>query len=455
MGWNDATNKLGGMCIADQTLVSKGIAPDGNGFYRYCGKNRPIDNPLTPFAPRIGFAYRPFNGDKTVIRGGYGIFWDSAEGREIDGSSDIYPYVSRGQFIQSVGEKLKTTDSLFPSFSNPGPVTPAANSFLAVNISESPRNPYVQQWSFSVQRQIGSDTKLEVNYIGNKGTHLLMRRNIAQALVPTDPNNVTPVLARRPYPNFVVFINSDWSGSSNYHSGNVKLEHRTGPLLLTMAYTWAKSIDNKSAAAGIGGADTGWQGFIDNHNVRLDHGLSDFNVDHRLVSSFVYNLPFGRGQKYASNVGKVAAAVVGGWQVNGIATFQRGFPYSIYSADLGGLLDNFNNRANLVGDPRTGFTQSIAQWFNTKAFAQPPAGVIGTSGRNNLRAPGINNWDLSAFKNFNFRERLALQMRLESFNALNHTQWGGPNHNTTSPQYGQITSARAGRINQVGLKFLF
>jgi hypothetical protein len=455
IGWNDATNKLGGMCIADQTLVSKGIAPDGNGFYRYCGKNRPIDNPLTPFAPRIGFAYRPFGGDKTVIRGGYGIFWDSAEGREIDGSSDIYPYVSRGQFIQSVGEKLQTTDSLFPSFSNPGPVTPAANSFLAVNISESPRNPYVQQWSFSVQRQIGSDTKLEVNYIGNKGTHLLMRRNIAQALVPTDPNNVTPVLARRPYPNFVVFINSDWSGSSNYHSGNVKLEHRTGPLLLTMAYTWAKSIDNKSAAAGIGGADTGWQGFIDNHNVRLDHGLSDFNVDHRLVSSFVYNLPFGRGQKYASNVGKVADAVVGGWQVNGIATFQRGFPYSIYSADLGGLLDNFNNRANLVGDPRSGFTQSIAQWFNTKAFDQPRAGVIGTSGRNILRAPGINNWDLSAFKNFNFRERLALQMRLESFNSLNHTQWGSPNHNTTSPQYGQITSARAGRINQVGLKFLF
>ena len=457
MGWNDVTNKLGGMCIADQSLVSKGIAPDGNGFYRYCGKNRPVDNPLTPFAPRVGFAYRPFNGDKTVIRGGYGIFWDSAEGREIDGSSDIYPYVSRGQFIQSVGQsqKLQTTDSLFPTFSNPGPVTPAANSFLAVNISESPRNPYVQQWSLSVQRQIGSDTKLEVNYIGNKGTHLLMRRNFAQALIPTDPNNITPVLARRPYPNFVVFIDSDWSGNSSYHSGNVKLEHRTGALMVTMAYTWAKSIDTKSAAAGIGGADTGWQGFIDNHNTKLDHGLSDFNVDHRLVSSFVYNLPVGRGQKYASSVNKVADLAVGGWQVNGIATFQRGFPYSIYSDDLGGLLDNFNNRANLVGDPRSGFTQNIDHWFNPKAFAQPRAGVIGTSGRNILRAPGINNWDLSAFKNFSFLEKVSLQMRLESFNALNHTQWGSPSHNTSSQQYGQITSARPGRINQVGLKFLF
>jgi Carboxypeptidase regulatory-like domain len=462
MGWWDVTNKLGGMCIADQSLVTKGIAPDGNGFYRYCGSNRPIGNPLTPFAPRLGFAYRPFGGDKTVVRGGYGIFWDSAEGREIDGSADIYPYVSRGAGSQTANQAtpLQTTDSLFPNFTNPGPVTPAANSFLAVNISEAPRNPYVQQWSLSIQRQLSSNTKLEVNYIGNKGTHLLMRRNFAQALVPTAPvpadiKLIPTVAQRKPYPQFGIFINSDWSGNSSYQSGNVKIEHRAGNLLFTSAYTWAKSIDNKSAAAGIGGADTGWQGFIDNHNVRLDHGLSDFNVDHRLVSSFVYNLPFGRGQKYASSVNKAADAVIGGWQTNGIVTFQRGFPYSIYAQDLGGLLDDFSNRANLVGNPRTGFTQSIAEWFNTGAFAQPPAGVVGNAGRNILRAPGINNWDASLFKNFNFRERLSMQMRLESFNAFNHTQWGGPDHNTSSPQFGQITGARAGRINQVGLKVLF
>jgi hypothetical protein len=457
MGWNDVTNQLGGMCIADPTLVDKGIAPAGNGFYRYCGKNRPIDNPLTPFAPRVGFAYRPFAGNKTVIRGGYGIFWDSAEGREIDGSADIYPYVSRGDYKQTAGQvaPLQTTDALFPSFSNPGPVTPAANSFLAVNISEAPRNPYVQQWSLSVQRELTSNTKLEVNYIGNKGTHLLMRRNFAQALVPTDPNNVTPVLERRPFPNFNVFINSDWSGNSSYQSANVKLEHRAGRLLFTTAYTWAKSIDNKSAAAGIGGADTGWQGFIDNHNTQLDHARSDFDVDHRLVSSFVYDLPFGRGGKYATNLNRAADALIGGWQLNGIVTFQRGFPYSIYAQDLGGLLDNYENRASLVGNPTSGFHQSIAQWFNTAAFAQPPGGVIGTSGRNILRAPGINNWDMSLFKNFEFREGMRLQMRLESFNAFNHTQWGGPDHFITDPQFGQITGARDGRINQLGLKFLF
>ena len=233
------------------------------------------------------------------------------------------------------------------------------------------------------------------------------------------------------------------------------MEHRAGRLLLTSAYTWAKSIDDKSAAAGIGGADTGWQGFIDNHNVRLDHARSDFDVDHRLVSSFLYNLPIGRGGKYLSSVGRAADFIVGGWQLNGIVTFQRGFPYSIYAQDLGGLLDDYENRAALIGNPKTGFTRSISEWFNTAAFAQPPGGVIGTSGRNILRGPGINNWDASLFKTFAFSEGVRLQMRLESFNAFNHTQWGGPDHNISDPQFGQITSANPGRINQVGLKLNF
>src|SRR5260370_22117190 len=154
MGVNEVGKRVGGGCGADKTVVGKGIAARGNGFYSYCGRNPPVDSPLTPFAPRFGFAYRPFGGDKTVVRGGYGIFWDSAEGREIDGSADIYPYVSRGAGSQSLGQAtpLQTTDTLFPSFSAPVPVTPAADSFLAVNISEFPRNPYVQHWSLSIQR---------------------------------------------------------------------------------------------------------------------------------------------------------------------------------------------------------------------------------------------------------------------------------------------------------------
>jgi hypothetical protein len=456
MGWLDTTNPLGGMCIADQSLVDKGIVGDGS-FYRYCGRNNPKDPSKTDFGPRLGFAYRPFDDNgRTVIRGGYGIFYDSAEGREIDGSADIYPYVSRGSYTQSIGQltPLQTTDQLFPVFSNPGPVTPAANSFIAVIISENPKDPYVQQWSLGVQRELTSNTTMELNYIGSKGSNLLMRRNIAQAL-PYTPEHPS-VEERKPFPQFGVYINSDWSGFSNYNAFNAKLEHRGRGSLATIAYTWAKSTDSKSAAAGIGASGfNGWQGFLNNHDPLRDHGLSDFDVDHRLVASFVYNLPFGRGEKYASDASTAKNLLVGGWQVNGIYTWQHGFPLTVTAADEGGVLDTFGtNRANLVGDPDSG-DRSINKWFNTAAFAQPALGEFGNSGRNILRGPGINNFDLALFKNFELPRNMRLQFRLESFNAFNHPQWSSVNTNVTSPQFGVITGARPGRINQLGFKFLF
>ena len=288
-----------------------------------------------------------------------------------------------------------------------------------------------------------------------------MRRNINQALPPnpnlplTDPRNA--VLARRPFPNFVTYIDSDWSGNSTYNAMNAKFEQRSSTLATTVVYTWAKSIDTKSAAAGIGGqAFNGWQGFLNNHDPKRDRGLSDFDVDHRLVASFVYDLPFGRGKRFGRSLNRAADALIGGWQLNGIATFQKGFPITINAADSGGLLDTFGtNRANLVGDPNSGATGTIDAWFNRSAFAQPAAGVFGSSGRNILRAPGINNWDLSLFKNIAITEGMRVQLRLESFNAFNHTQFGGPVTNVTSPQFGRITTTRPARINQLGMKFIW
>ncbi len=301
---------------------------------------------------------------------------------------------------------------------------------------------------------------IEFNYVGNMGTHLLMRHNFAQAIGPTAAEiasgNISPVALRKPYPNFGVFINSLWGGNSNYNSFNTKFERRAGRMIFTTVYTWAKSIDNKSAAAGIGQAETaGWQGFLDNHDIRRDRGQSAFSVDHRLVSSFVYQLPFGRGGRYLADASGVTEAIVGGWQVNGIVTFQNGFPYSVFARDIGGVLDTFGtNRSDVVGNPG-GHNPTTAEWFNTDAFAQPGPGAFGNSGRSILRGPGINNWDMAFFKNFNITEHARLQLRLESFNAFNHTQWNTPVHNVTSPQNGQITSARDARINQVGVKILW
>ncbi len=462
MGWRDLSNPRGGLLVADKTLVDKGIVGDGT-YYKFAGRRNPRDSPRNVFAPRFGFAFRPFSDDKTVVRGGYGIFFDSAEGREIDGAADIYPYVSRGNYIQTIGQSnLRTTDNMFPNFAGGGAASPAANTFLAVSMSPAPRNPYVQQWSLGVQRALMRNTTLELNYIGSKGTHLLMRRNIAQALPPANPAacaaNPTvgdcPVLRRRPFPNFATYIDSDWSGNSSYNAFNAKVEHRSNSFLFTAVYTWAKSIDNKSAAAGIGNDVAGWQGFLNNNDIRRDRGRSEFDVDHRLVSSFVYELPIGRNKRVGGNMPKALDVVIGGWQVNGIATFQRGFPMTISAADVGGLNDTSGtNRADLVGTPR--LLKRRDQWFDITAFRQPAAGFLGTSGRGILRLPGTNNWDTGLYKNFQLTEKLSFQFRLESFNAFNHTQWGGPVRSVADSRVGQILSARAARINQLGAKLVW
>jgi hypothetical protein len=462
MGWRDLSNPRGGLLVADKTLVDKGIVGDQS-YYKFANRRNPADASKKVFAPRLGFAFRPFSDDNTVVRGGYGIFFDSAEGREIDGAADIFPYVSRGNYMQTLGQtNLRTTDQLFPNFAGQPVATPAANTFLAVNISPQPRNPYVQQWSLGVQRALTQNTTLELNYIGSKGTHLLMRRNIAQARPPANPAICAatptaadcPVASRKPFPNFGTYIDSDWSGNSSYNAFNAKVEHRSNSMLFTAVYTWAKSIDNKSAAAGIGNDVAGWQGFLNNADIRRDRGRSEFDVDHRLVSSLVYELPIGRGKKFGGNLPKAADVVVGGWQVNAIATFQRGFPMTITAADVGGLNDTFGtNRADLVGKPR--LTKTITQWFDTSAFKQPAAGFLGTSGRGILRAPGINNWDTGLFKNFSITENVSFQFRFESFNAFNHTQWGVPIRNVADSRVGQILGARAARINQLGAKIVF
>src|SRR5215469_15828121 len=494
MFWFDRANPGGGLCFADKNLETQAIsglggpiAPSGNGFYRYCGRNNPAPGPKKPFSPRIGLAYRLT--DKTVVRGGYGVFFDSAETREIDDSGDIYPFVVRASPNPTTNSGLpKLTDNMFP------PVTlhqvSAANDgsqFFAVIISEFPKNPYVQQWSLSVERELARNTTLEANYVGNKGTHLLNRINIGQGLPPANPAACDPSVGgdptagdcpasvRRPFTNITSalgFLDSEWSGYSNYHAGNVKLERRSSSVALVAVYTWSKSMDDKSAAAGVGGTNA-FAGHMDEHNPRLDHGLSDFDVNQRFVTSFVYQLPFGRGKKFAGNINKAADLAIGGWQVTGITTFQKGFPFSVLANDKLGLLTTFTQRANLVPgcNPNSGFHKSLTEWFNTSCFVQPLAGQFGDSGRDIIRGPGINNWDLGVGKDFRFTERVGFQFRVEGFNIFNHAQYGfdpftstsigapvGNNPNNLLPpsgNFGQVVAARPGRILQFGGKVTF
>jgi hypothetical protein len=234
-------------------------------------------------------------------------------------------------------------------------------------------------------------------------------------------------VSRLPYPNFNGFyINSDFHGFANYNGANIKFEHRAHDLAATAVFTWARSLDIKSAAAGVGATGAGYQGFENNHDPNLDYGPSDFDVDKRFVATAVYQLPVGRGKKFAGGINRVEDLAVGGWQLTGIANFQTGFPYTVQAQDIQSVNDSQFMHANIV--PGCNIKSNLTAQFqriNTACFTQPPLGTYGTIGRNTLRQPGINNFDIGLGKQFAFTERLRFQIKADAFNAFNHHQYSG------------------------------
>ena len=492
--WLDTTNAEGGLCYADPKLTTNGVAPgvglNGGSIIRYCG-SVPHPGSKKPFAPRFGFNYRL--SDKTVVRGGYGIFFDSYEGREIDDSADIYPYSVRNSLNPTAVPTLsKFSNQQFTPYTTLGPFPESTLSFIAVIESENPLNPYVQSWTGSVEREMARNTTLEVNYIGTHAVHLLNRHDIAQPYAlpssdvafcqQTDASgnyvnlNVAPCTtqSRLPYPNFNGFyIDSDFHGYSHYNALNVKFEHRAGDMAITSVYTWANSKDDKSAAAGVGASGTGYQGFMDNHNTKLDYGPSDFDVDQRFVSSWVYDAPFGRGKKIAANVNRATDLLIGGWELTGIATFQKGFPFGISASDIDGVQGTVAPRASIVqGCNVHGNLGQPYQRINMGCFTQPGLGTYGNTTRNFLRQPGINNFDMGFVKNFHFSEYVSFKLSVDTFNTFNHHQYAGDvgglvvggsggnetidnSVNSSAATAGKITGSSAPRILQLGGKIVF
>jgi Carboxypeptidase regulatory-like domain len=489
--WLDPNNTQGGLCYADPQLTTNGVAPgvgyNGGPILRYCGKD-PGSPGKYPFAPRFGVNYRIT--PRTVFRGGYGIFFDSAEGREIDDSADIYPYSIRNSLNPGTNAAApKLSNNMFPAFTSLGPFPVSTLTFIAVIQGQDPHDPYVQSWTAGVQRELARNTTAEVNYIGTHAVHLLDRRNISQPNpIPSDSlafcqeevNGTYINLAvapcsnasRLPYPNFVgYYINSDWHGYSHYNAMNIKFEHRARDLAATAIYTWASSKDDKSAAAGVGATGAGYQGFMNNHDPALDYGPSDFDVDQRFVASYVYDLPFGRGARYANTVNTATNLLIGGWETTGIATFQTGFPYSWTANDIQSVLFTPFNRANLTpGCNIHANLTEILQRINPACFTQPPLGEFGNTPRNFLRQPGINNWDMGLAKNFRFGERVNFKLAGDFFNAWNHHQYiintggyvgngsgGGSSidNSVSDTTAGQITSAAPARVVQLSGKLTF
>jgi hypothetical protein len=253
----------------------------------------------------------------------------------------------------------------------------------------------------------------------------------------------------------VLSHDSDWSGRSNYYALNTKLEHRGRGAILTFAYTCAKSTDSKYAAAGIGASGFNcWQGFLNNDDPERDYGLSDFDVDHRLVGSFVYNLPFGSGEKFASVATGVTNAVVGGWQVNdiypGSAVFRSQSPPQISGAQRHA---GHQSRGSRRGSQRAR-AHGPAMVQHRGIRAARPRARWGTSDGTPSAAQGSITWTSRCSRTSSSDAEYACSP-VESFNTLNHTQVFEVSTNIASPAFGVVTSARPARINQLGVELLF
>jgi hypothetical protein len=318
------------------------------------------------------------------------------------------------------------------------------------------RTNYTYNWNFTIQREILHNTLLEVGYVGNSAHKLTGRQLANQAVLDVDPTHPTPVINRRPNPNIGDVSLVAALDNSSYHSLNVKLNRRfSNGVSILGAYTYSKAM-------GIGGALYGDQSRQQNaYDRAAEYSALDFNQTQRLTMSWIYELPFGKGKRFASSSGAVGSAMIGGWSFQGNYTAHTGFPLtpvSGVSSNVGRAdLDRSNRvcNGNLSGSART-----LNRWFDTSCFPDHTFGTFGNSGNDVIGGPGVNNFDLAVMKNTSFamghREPLTLQFRSEFFNAFNHASFGDPSLTTNTAQFGVIrTTSIAGRQIQFGLKLLF
>ncbi|MCA1633344.1 MAG: TonB-dependent receptor [Acidobacteria bacterium] len=403
------------------------------------------------FAPRIGVAWTPGAAGETVLRAGYGIYYDQSPLAPGEALYFNKPYFDFNLFF-SLGPFLPLTlDNPFPSF------FPLALPDSALAIQRDLRTPYMQHWNVNVQRALGRSRVFEIAYVGSKGTKLLSARDINQP----QPGILPPGLpfVPRPVPQFDDINVLESRASSSYHSLQARFEQRLDfGLSVLSSYTWAKSIDDASNFF----TSAGDPNFPQNsYDLRAERGRSNFDARHRLSVSYAYDLPFGKGREYLAGGGWLST-VLGGWQTFGIVTLQTGRPFTVA---LLSEIDNSgtgrsslgfgaNDRPNVVGNPALS-NRTPERWFDTSAFAFPAPGTFGNAGRNILEGPGTQNVNASLVKNTALSERFNLQLRAEVFNLFNHPNFNMPDNFLGAPTFGRITSARDPRHVQFGAKLVF
>ena len=406
------------------------------------------------FAPRVGLAWDPFKTGKTSIRAGYGIFFDAPAVNSLE----QYQF-SNPPFVQNI--TISNTN-----MANPGSVAPNLNLVPPFLGGPSPdwRQPYSEQWSLDIQRQLWRGIVLDVGYYGNVGRHLIGRVDInepqpgAFLTAPFSPAITSPVGSGtptqrlnfiRPFRGYDAINLFKTIFTSNYHSLQVSAQKRfRGDSLLAVNYTYSHELTT---------AQGDFRAPQNSYDIQSEYGSGQFDRRHIFNANFVYELPWFQSQE------GFVGHLLGGWEFSGIVYVYSGLPLTVTaSRDPAGLGVRDPNsvaggRPDKIGDPNSGALHTVTQWFNTSAFALVPAGQVrpGNAPRGAVRGPGAQRWDLSLFKNIRFTENWKLQFRAEAINVFNHTNFDGVSTSFTSGTYGQVTSARDPRVMQLALKFSF
>jgi hypothetical protein len=448
----DATkggNILDGMVRAGSGVPSDQLSryPNGNSpsvLAVPAGAPRGFYKPQNLFAPRLGFAWSPFSNDKTSVRGGFGIFYDTAEG------NIIFPLLSNQPYIQSV-------DLTSGNISNPLAGKAAAQTVQGTIQAIDPhlQMAYSESYSLSVQRELPSGMFLEVAYVGNVGKHLIRQPDInvpsLATLVANLPasGNLSAGLKNslRPYKGYSTINMFLSDGISNYNSFQTYLTKRKGNLNLSVGYTFSRALTD---ATGLTDGET--DNIVNLTNKHYSYGPAPFMRKQVFTSNYSYRLPWYREQQ--GFVGHVA----GGWEVSGITRAQTGEPFTVRGANALGTL-----RADYLGGPVNIDNPTINHWFNTAAFATAPATRLGTAGVGTVNGPGLFSWDMSLRKDIATTERLHLRLAMDMFNILNHTNFRfdsitslTPNSTTvTNGSYGSVATSGPPRQIQFSVKLSF
>lgn len=459
----DRNQRMNGMDLSAINPVS-----GTPGVVRFMGVNgfrtRPYDTDWNNFGPRFGFAWRPLGSDKTVVRGGMGVFFahpfdagapaSATLGFEQSAAINSPDNGITAPFFLRSGVPGYSLDSpvLDDSF---GSVPAGVNPVQAISAyEENRRTGYSMQWNFTLQRQLPKNVMVEAGYLANASRKLASSTmSINQVL----PELLTPTsnFRNRPYPQFSnVSILLPSLGVSNYHAMLLRAEKRfSGGWNFLSTYTWSKFLNNTNEGGAVLGATGGT--YSNYYNRAADYGYSENDIPHRVTLSSVYELPFGRGKRWMTD--NPLRHAFGNWSLGGIASWQSAPAFTVttqvntvFSA-IGALRADVSRNPNLGSGDR-----SLEHWFDTDAFSQPAAAVFGNQGVNTLRGDSFLKLDMSVLRNFPLPgEGRILQFRAEFLNLPNHANFGIPGRVFGAPGFGVVNSAAPPRSIQLGLRMTF